>query len=100
MCRVERVGDLNRVPKRLIERQRAFLQAFSQRLPFEVLHDEVVDAVLLTHIMERADMRVIQRRDGAGFALEAFAETAGRRRRASGRTLIATVRSRRVSRAL
>ena len=74
MCLVERVGDLNRVPKRLVERQCAFLQAFSQRLPFEVLHDEVVDAVLLTNIMERADMRVIQRRDGAGFALEAFAE--------------------------
>ena len=34
--------------------------------------DEVVNPVLLTHIVERADVRVVQATDGIGLALEAF----------------------------
>jgi hypothetical protein len=42
-------------------------------LPFQVLHNKEVDAVLLADVMERADVGMIQRGDGAGFAFKAFA---------------------------
>ena len=96
---VERVGDLNREGQRLIERQRAFRQSLRERLAFEVLHDQIVDAVLVADVVKRADVRMVERSDRFGFALEPLAEC-GSLARASGRTLIATVRSRRVSRAL
>ena len=67
-------------------------------LPVQILHDEEIDAVLLPDVMERADVRVGQRGYGAGLALETLpgGRVVGQVR---GRTLIATVRSRRVSRA-
>ena len=34
------------IRQRLVERQRAFGQSIGERLPVEVLHDEIVDAVL------------------------------------------------------
>jgi hypothetical protein len=98
-------------------------QPIRQRLALEVLHDEEVRdlgftargvcsparcrsaasrfvpvAGLLADVVQRADMRMIERRDRAGLAVEPFAEL---RIAASfgGRTLIATIRSRRVSRA-
>ena len=56
-------------------------------------------AVLLADVVERADVRMVELGDGARFALEALAELRIGRE-AAGRILIATVRSRRVSRAL
>ena len=75
----------------------------------EVLHGHVVDVVFLADlsagalakvdIMECADVRMIQARDGSGFTLETLPSlgVAGNLR---GSTLTATVRSRRVSLAL
>ena len=54
---------------------------------------------MLADVVQRADVRVIELRDRAGFALEALAELRVAAN-ASGRTLMATVRSSRVSRAL
>jgi len=42
--------------------------------PSIVLHHEEVDAVLVTHVVEGADVRVVQARHRAGFLLEALAE--------------------------
>jgi hypothetical protein len=39
----------------------------------QVLHDEIVDPILGTDIMEGADVRMIQRGNRAGFGLEALA---------------------------
>jgi hypothetical protein len=41
-----------------------------ERLAFDIFHDKVIR----THVVERADVRMIQCRDGQGFAREAVAE--------------------------
>jgi hypothetical protein len=61
----ERVQDLLRDLERSSGRQRS-----TQPVALHVLHYEVVRA----HVVERADVRVIQRRDGASLALEPVAE--------------------------
>ena len=67
---VQRVCDLDGNGQRLIEWQRALLQPLGQRFPVEVLHDEVVDAVLLADIEDRADVGMAEGRDRLGFTLE------------------------------
>ena len=67
---VERLGDLDGMAQDLIRRQRAAGKAVGNRFAFQQLHHEVVAAVLLADVIERADMRMIQTRDGPGFALE------------------------------
>src|SRR5262245_61772756 len=70
MCFVERLRDLDCNTKCLGNRQRTLPDAVRERLPFEILHHQVVDAVLLADVIERADIRMIQRRDRASFPLE------------------------------
>ena len=74
MRAVERVGDLRGQLERLIERQRALLDARGQRLALHVLHHHVTGAVLVADVVEHADVRMIQRSNGAGFAFEAGAQ--------------------------
>ena len=96
---VERVGDLGGDLQRLVERQRPLLEPRGQRLALEMRHDEVVRAIGAADVVDAADVGMVQRRDGASLALEARAQN----RIASEltrKTLIATVRLRRVSRAL
>ena len=57
-----------------------FVKPVRQRLAFEILHDEERGAVLLAHVVQRADVRMIELRDRAGFAIEALAELRDRRR--------------------
>ena len=71
---VQGIGDLAAVAQHLIERQRSPLQPLRQRLSLEVFHDEEVDAVVTADVVERADVRVRERRDGLRFALETLAE--------------------------
>ena len=80
----------------LVERQRALLQAIGERLPLEQLHHEEVRVALVADVEERADVRVVERRDRLRLALEALAAllVLGE---AGGRILTATPRSRRVS---
>ena len=47
-----------------------------QRLPFEKLHDQVVAAGLMSHVEDGADVRMAERCDRAGLALEACAGVA------------------------
>jgi len=56
----------------LIERQRAFRQPFGERLAFEVLHDQEVGAVLPADVIERADIRMLERGNGFRFPLHAL----------------------------
>ena len=42
---VERLRDLPAIPQDLLLREGALLQPIGQRLPFEVLHDQEVDAI-------------------------------------------------------
>ena len=59
----ERGGDTQRQPDCFRRRKRA-----ARRSALDVLHDQVIRA----DIVERADVGMIQRGDGAGFALEAI----------------------------
>jgi hypothetical protein len=70
---VERVGDLNRVPKSMISRQGALRETIGKRVAFDEFHHQVVDPILLADVIERADVRVIQTRGRASFALESLA---------------------------
>ena len=67
---VERVGDLNRHLQRLVERQCALRQSLRQRLPFQMLHHQEVDPVLAADVVDGADVRMTQRGERLGFALE------------------------------
>ena len=68
---IQSVGDLDAEAKRLLERQCSFRQAVS--LSFEVLHDQVLDAILVAHVVQRADVRVGQCRYCFRLALETLA---------------------------
>ena len=70
---VHRGGQIDRVGEHLLEGQRALGQARRERLALDVLHHQEVHAVLITYVVERADVRVIQRGDRPRFALESFA---------------------------
>src|SRR6266478_1902008 len=69
---VQSIGDLRAVFQSLIEWQRALLKTLGERLPFDTLHHQVIRAVLLADVMERADVGMIQAGDGFRFALEAL----------------------------
>ena len=71
---VQRVGDLNAVSKHFVDWQGTFFQSLRQRLAFEILHDDEVDAVLAAHVVEYANMRMVQARHRPRFLLEALAQ--------------------------
>ncbi len=71
---VERVGHIDGDLQRFRQRHRAAMQAVGECLTLEVFHDEVVHAVLRADVMQRADVRMIQRGDGFGLALHALAQ--------------------------
>ena len=71
---IEGAGNLDGIAQCLVERQRPLLQPLRESIAFQILHDQVINVVLLAHIVERADIRVIQAGNRAGLTLEAFAE--------------------------
>jgi len=68
---VESVGDFRADLENLIGRKRAFGNALRERFALDAFHDQEIGAVLRADIEERADVWVIQSRDGFGFTLEA-----------------------------
>ena len=81
---MQRLRDLRADRNRLVGRPRTSLQTIGERLAFEKLHDEEADARRrvadranrrhVPDVVQRADMRVIERGDRPRFALEPFAE--------------------------
>ncbi len=67
----EALADREAILEHLIQRQRTSRQPIGQGLAVETLHHEKIDAVLVADVVERADVRVVQRRDRPRFALEA-----------------------------
>ena len=90
--------DLHADVDRLAHGQRAARQALAQRLAVEQFRDGVGQAVVRADVVDREDVRVRERGDGLRFALEAR-EPIGVAREPLGRTLMATSRLSRVSRA-
>ena len=71
---VERIGDLNRVAEGLIERQRTLVQSLGERLPFQKLHDQEVNAILLPDVEHGTNMRVAECRQRLGLTLEPLSQ--------------------------
>ena len=79
MRMVERAGDLNRITADLIGRERV-LEESVQGLPGDILHDDEGDAIGFFDAVDRADMRVAQRRGGARLTQQVAPRIAGEAR--------------------
>ena len=70
---LERIGNLNGQIEHFCEPERlAIRQPLPQGLPFEQLHGQQRLTVGVVDLVDRADVRVVQRRGGARLALEAL----------------------------
>jgi hypothetical protein len=67
---IEGVSNLARDVQGFFERHRPLLDTLGERRPFHQFHYEVVGA----DVVERADIRMVQRGDGARFDFEAARE--------------------------
>src|SRR5262245_17353677 len=63
----KRRRELDGDAKCFVERQRATLVAGGERFAFDVLHCEKITSVNAAELVERADIRMIERRNGARF---------------------------------
>ena len=79
MGHVERTSDLDAVAQDLLEGKCALPEPVRKRLAFEVLHDQVIDALVLTDVVEDADVGMCQGGYGLGLPLEALASLGARR---------------------
>ena len=69
---VERVSHFYAQLQQQIHRQRLAPDTMLERLPFEMLHHNEVPAVLLPDLVNRADVRMIQRGSGARLPLKSL----------------------------
>ena len=74
MCLVECRRDLDRDSDSLIDSERSTRDLIGERRTLEVFHDQEGRTLVLTDIEERADVGMSQLRDGAGLAVEPFAQ--------------------------
>jgi hypothetical protein len=97
VSRGKSMGDLDPDFHGRVLGKRARREPLTQRLTFEQLGDDVVDAVCLADVVEGEDVGVRERSDGPRFALETGRSMSWAK--SDGRTLTATSRPSRVSRA-
>jgi hypothetical protein len=69
---VECVGDIDGDFEEAIEREKAGTEERFEIRAFEILHDDVEEAVLRADFVDGADVGVIERGGGAGFAAKTF----------------------------
>jgi ribosomal protein S16 len=67
---VEGVGNLRSEIHQLLDRHRLSLDTRLQRAAFEVLHHNVVAVVILSDVVDRADVGMVERRRCAGLTPE------------------------------
>jgi len=70
---IKRVGHLGREVHDLFDRNWFPLDPVLQRGAFQALHDDVEPVLVFADVVNGADVGMVQRGCGAGFALEAFA---------------------------
>ena len=90
--RVERVRDLDAQVEQLFEVERIASNGVFERLAFEQLHGDEWFLISFIHCIDGADVRVVERGSGQGFALEAFASSRDPLAMSSGRNFSATRR--------
>ncbi len=71
---VQGVGDLPADAEDVGQRQRAAREPLGQRLPVDQFHDQIVDSTFAPHVVQSADVRMIERGHRARLALEARAD--------------------------
>ena len=71
--RVQRVGDFFGQFQYLFQGEMFFAEQMLQRLPLQQFHGDEMLAVGFVDFVNRADVRMVERGGGEGFALEAFA---------------------------
>jgi hypothetical protein len=72
MRRHQRLGDLQRQAEHGFRFQPRGCEQFGERAPFERLHDDEVRAFVLVDVVDRADVRMVERRSRARLALESL----------------------------
>lgn len=60
---VDCAGNVNRVGQTIIDRQSSARESGGQRVTLEVLHDDEVNLVMTADVVQRADVRVRERRN-------------------------------------
>ncbi len=70
MGRIKRIGNLRAEIEQGIGGHGPAADAFTERLTFEDLHDQIGAPIVLAHVVNRANGRMIQRRGGTSLALE------------------------------
>src|SRR6202030_339095 len=70
---VQSISDLGRGAQELGSGEWALFNSGRQRLPFEIFHHQIINSVLVADVIERADMRMIEAGNSAGFAVESLA---------------------------
>ena len=66
----ESVRDLHTVAERLLDAERPSFETAGERFASHVLHDQKRSALLLADVVERADVGMIEPRDGTRFTFE------------------------------
>ena len=66
------IGDLNAQVQQLFHLQRLAADALAEGLALQQLHDQVRAPLVLSDVVNRADVGVIQSRGRAGFPMEAL----------------------------
>jgi hypothetical protein len=69
---VEAIGDLDAEVEHLADFQRPALDHLIERLALEQLHGDELRTVVLVDLVDRADVRMVQRRGGPRLAQEAI----------------------------
>ncbi len=72
---LQRAGDLRSQLEHLLDRQRLAIHVLLERPAFEQLHDQELPPLVFSHVVNRADVRIVQRGCGVCFALEALLRT-------------------------
>jgi len=70
--KAQAAGDLDRVAECPGTRQRPALEQLAKRIPLEQLGDQVAGLTVMPELVNRQDVGVVERGDGAGLALEAL----------------------------
>lgn len=73
MSVVQSVGNLNRVSQELLGRQPTAIKTIGKRGAFDEFHNQVLDAILMTDIVQSANIRMIQARHSSSLTLEPLA---------------------------
>ena len=68
---VQRVGNLDAHVEQRVQAQRTRGEPILQRRPLQILHHDERSPVLLADVVDRADVWMVERRCGPGFALKA-----------------------------